>query len=83
MKKSTSKKQKQPKAPKGCAFRGQRFTSAYSVLFRMAKLPKDAGLTDKEIEYAQELADLCPADEGVLFDQIIANNTVIPQEETE
>ena len=83
MKKSTSKKQKQPKAPKGFAFRGQRFTSAYSVLFRMAWHLHDVPLTDKEIEYAQELADLCPADEGQLLDMIIANNTVIPQEETE
>lgn len=40
-------------------------------------------LTDEEIAYAQELADLCPADEGGLLDTIIENHVKVPEEEAE
>lgn len=76
-----SKKSKQePSVPQGFTFRGQNFTSAITVLFRMAML---LDLTDEEIAYAQELADLCPADEGGLLDTIIENHVKVPDEEAE
>ena len=64
--------------PQGFRFRGQQFTSAITVLFRMSM---QVDLTDEEMEYAQELADLCPADEGELLDRIISANTARPSVE--
>lgn len=76
-----SKKSKQTQSvPQGFTFRGQNFTSAITVLFRMAM---HLDLTDEEIAYAQELADLCPADEGGLLDTIIENHVKVPDEEAE
>jgi len=74
---SNKSKQKKSK-PQGFNFRGQQFTSAITVLFRMSM---QIDLTGEEMEYAQELADLCPADEGQLLDKIIAANTTVPAEE--
>ena len=78
---STKSKKKKTEAsvPQGFTFRGQEFTSAYTVLFRMAGL---LDLTEEEIAYAQELADICPADEGGLLDAILENHVEVPEEET-
>lgn len=74
-----SKKKTEASVPQGFTFRGQEFTSAYTVLFRMAGL---LDLTEEEIAYAQELADICPADEGGLLDAILENHVEVPEEET-
>ena len=80
MSKKAKSKQEEPAVPQGFTFRGQNFTSAITVLFRMAM---HLDLTDEEIAYATQLADLCPADEGGLLDAIIENNIEVPEEEAE
>ncbi len=80
MNKKSKPQQEEPADPQGFTFRGQQFTSAITVLFRMATM---LNLTDEEVAYAVKIADLCPADDGVLIDTIIENNVDVPQEETE